>query len=102
MPQDTLLPDDPRLTGLSIEWKEVIDAKGPRWRCTIRVYEWPGDPATVHVSDWEGVMLDYVATLSSEVASAFMFDSRREVPRAAAGILRLARRHRQRFGRLQS
>lgn len=99
MPQDSLLPTDPRYTGYALTWEEVPGEPGC-WICTIKRYNatramWE----TAHMSKWEGTMMDLASTLAEDAQNAFFYDDPRGLPRAAVTVRRLARLHRARFSR---
>lgn len=68
-------------------------ADGPRWDCKIYRSDQRGRWKTVWVGSLDGVMLDFVNTLASETATAFMYGEPRDLSRAAGSVHKQARRH---------
>lgn len=93
---------DERVTGLRVTWEEVATAGGLEWNLVVqrkveglRANEW----RTVHVSRWTGYMMDLVATATEDCASAFFFGEDRDLARACASNLKVARAHARRHER---
>lgn len=93
MPQDTLLPEDPHHDGIRLEWEYLPHPDGATWRCKIQRLTRGSYWKTLHVSSWDGVMMDMAGTMASDVYNAFFFGEPRDVVRAAQSIYRLAKQH---------
>lgn len=88
-----MFEDEERWSGYRMEMREVISPEGRRWDVSIQRRDQREVWRTVHVSSWEGAMLDYADTLASEAMSAFLFGQRRDLARAAGHTHKLARAH---------
>lgn len=99
MPQDSLLPDEPAYTGFQMSWEQLPSPEGPFWACVVRRRVVPGEWQTVHMSRWDGTMMDLASTMAEDCLNAFLYDDAPGLPKAAATVRRLARLHRARFSR---
>lgn len=95
MPQQSLLPDMPAMTSLSIEIRSYPHTPYPD-EVDIEVSIGTGGKPrkTVWAGRWRGYECDYLNTLVEDVASTYMYgETRKDVKSTCAGVAKLARRH---------
>lgn len=74
MPQQSILPEFPAMTSLSIRVDSFpLTATADTVRVTVQVGVGGGDPASTIVPVLLGTEADYLATIISEATSAFMY-----------------------------
>lgn len=93
MPQLNLLKpgDDP--TGLRLQWVDRTPDLIGAFDSVIYMRRQDGDWTTVLVQRWTGVMLDFAATWTTDVTTAWFWSDRRAVVAAAVAVHRAAKRH---------
>lgn len=95
MPQDSLLPDEERYTGLSVTVREGLTPSGRTWIWEVRRAGADGVYRLVWTARWDGVMLDLTGTLAQQALEAFFFGERRDLARQCGVVHRAAGAHRK-------
>lgn len=96
MPQHSMFPSDPRVTGFSLTVTEVPAESGYAYNVTVQLTFDSHIPRTVYAGRFSGLMVDLLPTLAEDTVSAFMFGEDRDVGRAAVGVQKVARAHSRR------
>lgn len=100
MPQQSLLPDYPPMTGLRVDFEDGSVTFSDAIKVSVRVGHRGNEPTTIWAAEFTGVENDYLETLVTEVTRAWLFSpSWTDVSRAATRVLRDARRHRRKHDR---
>lgn len=94
MPQQTLLPDNPPMTRLTLEITDRTPDLVDGVNVTVRVAVGQEPLRTVAVASLHGRMSEYLNTLVEEVTSAWHYEgSPRDVARTVASVVKVARKH---------
>lgn len=93
MPQLNLLNPANDPIGLRIEWVDRTPELQGAFDVTIYFRRMEGDWTTLLVQRWTGTMLDFAATFTTDVTTAWLWGDRAEVLRAAVSCHRAARAH---------
>ena len=95
MPQNRMFDDQPPTRGLMIILNDLtldlLDGLDVR----VRTIDTTGRPTTRAAVRLHGVEVDYLDTLVSTVATAFMYGPADELAREVAAVHKLARKHRR-------
>lgn len=95
MPQQSLLPDHPAMTALTLKVESWPRTEHPdEVRINVQVATGEGDPSTVTVVVLQGVECDFVNTVVEDATTAYMYGERpKDVRRSVNDVWRLARAH---------
>lgn len=102
MPQMSLLNDRPTYRSVSIDTEDQTPDLDGAWVISVKVTSLDGESFTIYRQRWTGYMLDFYATLHSEVASAFMFGTLGDLQQVLADVTKAARRHARTHDRVGS
>ena len=94
MPQQSLLPDHPPMTGLRLEFRAPEPGVRDATEVWIAVRRKGGEWTTYTVLTLPGIEADLLLTLASETVSAWAYGERpKDVRSAAAAVKKQAKAH---------
>lgn len=96
MPQDSIFPTAPRMTGIRLVIKAIPVEGGWADNVTVEVELDSNRWATVYGQRWSGLMVDLYSTLAEDVVAAYLYEDQRAVGRAAVTVAKMARAHARR------
>ena len=93
MPQTSLFPSALDWTAVRIQWEDQTPDLSATMVSTIHVKRADGDWTAVLSQRWQGVMLDFAHSFTSDVMSAWLYGTPADVLTAAKGSHKAARLH---------
>lgn len=99
MPQDSIFPTTPRVTGYRLTIRSNPVEEGWADNVMIELEHDNAGWATTYAQRWSGLMLDLYGTLASETMNAYLYDTAKAVRVAAVGVAKVARAHARRHDR---
>lgn len=95
MPQRNLLDSALDWTAIRLSWEDESPDLVASFRCTLHVQRGDGSWSAVVSTRWQGLMVDFVQTYTSEVMAAWMYGTPEDVLRVSRKVHRDAGRHAQ-------
>lgn len=95
MPQQSILPDQPAMTGFALEVRSYPRTPSPDVvQISVKVSTGTQPLKARWIADFAGLERDYLDTLCTSAMSAFMYgETPRDVAKACASVHHLAKAH---------
>ena len=99
MPQNSMFPGDPRLTGLRLELVDRLPDLVDGFDLTVATKHDRDAWSTLHSARYVGVMVDLLPSAAQDLVSAWLWEEgATDVARVAQSNHRVARAHHRRHG----
>lgn len=97
MPQQSILPDHPPMTGLTIELRAPVPGERDCTDVWVAVGYGHRSPSTVWIAGFPGVEADYLDTVVTAATTAYLYgETGRDVAKACADVKKMSRMHARR------
>lgn len=94
MTQHSMLQTGRRLARITIDLTDLTTTTAEdALDVQVRQHYTDETQATVYAKTWQGVMVDYLSTLLTDVGAAFMYGKAGDVAKACVSVERAARAH---------